>query len=309
MPTVSVIIPTYNRANLLPRAINSVLNQTYQDFELIVVDDGSTDNTRDIIREFQKKDDRIKYLWKKNSDCVAVPLNLGISHSRGLYITFLGSDDECLPKWLEKQMDLFEFPEFRKPDVVSCDTLLVNQNGKKITEIAKPKTKDNDYILATSLIHNYIFGNIIVCRDIFEKVEFFDEKLKIREDFDMWIRIAKAGFHFDFVYEPLYVIHMHRDQLSSYIDAQKRISAIEYLLEKHKNLYLKYSYGYAKTLRNLGTTYILAGRMTKGRKYFIKAIRLQPTNLRHYINLILSFFGQWLFSFILKLKRRFIFSI
>ena len=107
-PKVSVIIPTYNRANLLARAIKSVLNQTFQDFELIVVDDGSTDNTRKVVEEFQKKDSRIKYIFQENSGGPAKPINTGIKNSKGEYITILEDDDEFLPQKLQKQVELFE---------------------------------------------------------------------------------------------------------------------------------------------------------------------------------------------------------
>ena len=94
LPKVSIIIPTYNRANLLPRAINSVLNQTFKDFELIIVDDGSTDNTRKVVKEFEEKDSRIKYIWQENFGGPAKPTNTGLKISKGKYIAFLDSDNE-----------------------------------------------------------------------------------------------------------------------------------------------------------------------------------------------------------------------
>ena len=93
-PTVSVIIPTYNRAYLIDRSIQSVLNQTYQDFELIVVDDGSTDNTEDIIRQFQEKDKRIKYIKYDKNKGGSAARNTGIKNSVRKYIAFQDSDDE-----------------------------------------------------------------------------------------------------------------------------------------------------------------------------------------------------------------------
>ena len=106
-PTVSVIIPTYNRAHLVGRAIQSVLEQTYKDFELIVIDDGSNDNTEYIIKEFQKKDKRIKYIAYKKNKGGSAARNAGIKSSKGEYIAFLDSDDEWLSEKLEKQIRLF----------------------------------------------------------------------------------------------------------------------------------------------------------------------------------------------------------
>jgi len=107
-PTVSVIISTYNRAYLIDRFIQSVLNQTYQDFELIVVDDGSTDNTEDIIRQFQEKDKRIKYIKHDKNKGGSAERNTGIKNSVGKYIAFQDSDDEWFPEKLEKQMEVFK---------------------------------------------------------------------------------------------------------------------------------------------------------------------------------------------------------
>jgi len=111
-PTVSVIIPTYNRAHLVGRSIQSVINQTYQDFEIIVVDDGSTDNTEDIIKEFQKKDKRIKHIKHNKNKGGSAARNTGIRAARGEYIAFLDSDDEWMPTKLEKQTSYFNHLEF-----------------------------------------------------------------------------------------------------------------------------------------------------------------------------------------------------
>jgi glycosyltransferase involved in cell wall biosynthesis len=93
-PKVSVIIPTYNRADLLSRAIKSVIAQTYTNWELLVVDDGSTDNTKEVVKEFIKKDKRIKYLWEPNSGSPSKPRNFVAKNAKGEYIAFLDSDDE-----------------------------------------------------------------------------------------------------------------------------------------------------------------------------------------------------------------------
>jgi glycosyltransferase involved in cell wall biosynthesis len=113
-PKVSVIIPTYNRANLLPRAIKSVLNQTFQDFELIVVDDGSTDNTRKVVEEFQKGDSRVKYFYKENGGPGSAR-NFGLKNAKGNFVIFLDSDDMFLPYILEEEIEeKYKFQEFVK---------------------------------------------------------------------------------------------------------------------------------------------------------------------------------------------------
>src|SRR4030065_2324353 len=98
MSQVSVIIPTYNRANFLKKAIKSVLHQTFKDFELIVVDDGSSDNTKEIVSRFIKDGAKIKYIYQKNSGGTSNPRNVGIAHASGYYLAFLDSDDQWLPE-------------------------------------------------------------------------------------------------------------------------------------------------------------------------------------------------------------------
>lgn len=142
VPTVSIIIPTYNRAHLIERAIESVLHQTYQDFELIIIDDGSTDNTDDIINKFQKKDDRIIYLKHDRNKGGSAARNTGIKASRGEYIAFLDSDDEWLPEKLEKQMDFFESNNY---GFIYCNMIIEDKidNTKKNLKI---NIKDDIFI-------------------------------------------------------------------------------------------------------------------------------------------------------------------
>ncbi len=103
-PLVTVVIPAYNREKFLPETIESVRTQTFQDWELIIVDDGSTDDTATIVSQLSKTDHRIRYIWQQNSER-AVARNRGIKESRGAYIAFLDSDDLWLPNKLEKQVN------------------------------------------------------------------------------------------------------------------------------------------------------------------------------------------------------------
>lgn len=121
---ISVIIPTYNRAKTIGKAIDSVLNQTYKDIELIVVDDGSTDNTKEIVQQYE--DFRIKYIWQANKGACAAR-NHGIDVAKGEFIAFQDSDDSWDIRKLEKQLHIFElYPEI---DIVCCKTKCKKLNG------------------------------------------------------------------------------------------------------------------------------------------------------------------------------------
>ena len=117
-PTISVIIPTYNRAHLIGKAVKSVLSQTYQDFEIIVVDDGSTDNTEEIVKSFT--DYKIYYICHKHNRGASAARNTGIKASRGEYIAFLDSHDEWLPEKLDKQIKTFNSESSEVGVVYNC---------------------------------------------------------------------------------------------------------------------------------------------------------------------------------------------
>ena len=126
-PLVSVVIPTWNRAGLIVRAINSVLSQTYSNWELIIVDDGSTDNTDEVVKKFQENDTRIRFIkHEKNSGGNSVPKNIGIKNAAGEYIAFLDSDDEYLPEKMEKQINLFNKSEIKNLGFVGCNNFRIN---------------------------------------------------------------------------------------------------------------------------------------------------------------------------------------
>src|SRR3989344_2261209 len=161
---VSVIIPTYNRASLLSRAIESVINQTFKDFELIIVDDGSIDNTRDIVEGFRRMDARVKYLRQENSGTPAGPLNTGIKYAKGQYAAFLDDDDEWLPSKLEKQIRLFQISKKPNLGIVGCGCFIIR--GDKIKTYKFPKTEN----ILKSLLDKSVFlscSSTVMKKDVF----------------------------------------------------------------------------------------------------------------------------------------------
>jgi len=300
-PKVSVIIPTYNRANLLPRAIKSVLNQTFQDFELIIVDDGSTDNTRKVVEEFQRKDQRIKYIFQENSGGPAKPINTGIKNSKGEYIAILESDDEWLPEKLEKQVEILD--KFPNVGLVSCYAFKIFSNGKK-TIYKAPFSgilKKEDWKKYWQLWGILSFSTDLMKRKSVEKVGLLDENLKIAADVDFYLRFIKQ---FDFYFIPIPLINYYQIE-----ESQSRkefwirwIPEYHYLLEKHEKDFEICKKGKSKFLRHLGTCYILKREFLKARKYFFEAILNDPFNIRLYFQFLLSFFPR-VYQKILFIKR------
>lgn len=191
MITISVIIPTYNRALLVQRAINSVLSQTHQPLEIIVVDDGSTDQTAEVLKLYGEQ---IKYIYQQNEG-VSSARNRGIRESQGTHIAFLDSDDEWLPQKLEHQES---FLERNSSNVLITDS--VEQSGEKAGKTSFEKClfsddlKNNGVLqdFSSMLLHqNFInLSTVIVKKECFNKEGFFDENLIATEDTDLWMRFS-----------------------------------------------------------------------------------------------------------------------
>jgi len=196
-PIVSVIISTHNRENKIGATIESVLNQTYQNFEIIIVDDASTDDTVSLLEEMTQKDPRISfYVLEKNSGGAAAPKNKALEHARGKYIATLDSDDLWYPEKLEKQLELFK--KYPDVEVVGCAFKNMRDGGDEIQFI--PEVNHRNAIL----VKDYMGPGscMIYKKSLLEKTGGFDPEFKNFQDWDMRIRIQKYS-DFAFVNEPL----------------------------------------------------------------------------------------------------------
>jgi len=211
-PTVSVVIPTFNRGALLEQAIRSVLAQTYRDLELLIVDDGSTDTTRARVATFQR-DDRVKYLFQRNRGRSAAR-NAGIRAARGRYVALLDDDDFWSPEKLERQMARLQDDAV---DVVHCDFRVVDGGGQLLaTGYERPPSRG-------SLYEDLMYGNVItgslsaalVRSRCFDQVGVFDERLSAYEDQDLFRRMALANHTFSYVNEVLVFIRWHEANTQS----------------------------------------------------------------------------------------------
>lgn len=299
---VSVIIPTYNRADLLPRAIESALSQTFGDFELIVVDDGSTDNTKQVVEEFQKKDERIKYIWQENSGAPARPKNTGIKNAKGEYIAFLDHDDEWLLEKLEKQLELFQNSKKSELGLVGCDALIFD--GNKLQKYVTPRYQDR-FVFDKLLEGNFIWSasSVLVKKEVFQNIGLHDEKLKMVDDWDLWIRIAQK-YSFDFVPEFLLKYYIHAMSVTSTISIKTRHTDLMHILEKHKKYYLSHPQVYSGWLRHMGTMYVLDRDLKRGREFFKKSIKVNPLNFKSYFYFLISLGGRDFYYWLTQIKMR-----
>ena len=235
MHFVSVVIPTYNRYHLLKRAIQSVLNQTFQDIEIIVVDDGSTDGTQDLFVYPVNENPKIRYL-RQNVNCGAqATRNAGIRKAKGDWIAFLDSDDEWLPEKLEKQIALATHEQL---PVVHCECYVQNGNIDDRRLFGVPPYAGEIYSLVLS--HpGPMFQGLLVKKKCFEFIGLLDEDIQSYQEWDTAIRLAK-NYRFGFIAEPLFVYHIDTEGSISK-DMQKDADGWAAIVEKHEKEILKYA--------------------------------------------------------------------
>lgn len=213
---VSVIIPTYNNAKFINEAINSVLKQTYKNFEIIVVDDGSTDNTKRILESYIKGNE-IKYIYQENKGTSSAK-NAGIKNSRGEYIKFLDSDDLLLPECLKLQIDFLE--RNKNFDIVYSNFYYFDNTGQKF--VFANHLKNADKIRPTGdLLPYLLYGNFIAIntllfkKEVMDKVGFFNEELSHHEDLEYLLRIAIKKIKFGYIHQFLASCYLRSDSLST----------------------------------------------------------------------------------------------
>ena len=214
-PTVSVVVTCYNYARYLPTALDSVLGQTFSDYEVIVVNDGSTDNTDDVIKPYLEHP-KVRYFKKANGG-QATAKNLGIREARGEFIAFLDADDYWLPTKLEKQLELF-----RKNPAVGVVYSFIRQMGPEGREIPfEMPTCRRGSILTNLYGCGFIcFSSSMVRREFFEQYGVFDESLGMAIDYDLWLRLSTVT-EFDFVPEALVYFRVGHGQMSSNVEGRE----------------------------------------------------------------------------------------
>jgi len=298
-PTVSVIIPTFNRAHLIGRAIKSVLNQTYQDFEIIVVDDGSTDNTQEIVKGFRDK--RIRYIRHKKNTGAAAARNSGISASFGKYIGFQDSDDKWLPEKLEKQIKVMD-GSLSKIGYVYSDMWHVHRTGRKqywpSPTIVEGKIV-NEHSLDYQVFQLGIVA-ILIKRECFEKVGIFDERFPRLIDLEFFIRLAKQfdSYH---IKEPL--VQFYETNGISSNEENHSIARI-LLLEKYYNEVKRNRKFLAKQNMLISKSLYSSGHVMAAKRYLLKALIAYPL-YRHTLSYSFRIvFGEMIHAKFVKSCRR-----
>lgn len=292
-PKVSVIIPTYNCAHLVSQAVESVLDQTYRDFELIVINDGSTDDTEQVLPSFGSK---IRLITQENLG-VAEARNTGIRNAYGEYIAFLDADDLWLPSKLDYQITFLE----SRPDVdvAYCDIYVIDEDGQVFSYMTAHHSGN---IISSLLLKNIVVGSasaVVIHRRCFEKTGLFDPELEALEDWDMWLRLA-LHFQFGYVSHPLAKVRkqeMGRNRAAG-VDGQRQALQMIYhnlLQEPEVQEQLPNSEHFIQALihMNIGNYLLMNDESSAklARREFLTAIRLWPVMRAAYAGLFKSLIG------------------
>jgi len=300
-PKVSVVIPTHNRPELLKRAIKSVLNQTYQDFEIIVVDDGDV-SVEDVVKSFSNS--RVKYIKHKiPHQGGSAARNTGIKASKGEYIAFLDDDDEWLPKKLEIQMKKFEKTG---EDVGFCFSAVRNILDDREENSEVPEGIANYYELALRRFKGFLTVTLIVKKFVFDKVGFFDDMLPSHQEVDLMIRISKKYKGLG-INKPLTRVNMkNHGQIGK--DLKKRSKGREMILKKYYNEFRKRPKVLAKHYFQLGLWHRDNKDFKKARQYFFKTWKTK-FKLRYFLHFTSVLFGGKSISFFRMIYNKYLKSI
>jgi len=291
LPKVSVVMSVYNDESYVAEAVNSILDQTFSDFEFIIINDGSTDKTPQIIRSFD--DPRIRVIDQPNSG-LTVSLNRGIRLAKGEYIARMDADDLSEPERLEKQVEALD----RNPGiaVVGCWYKVIDENGSllgykrlpdDVNQLAKLLKRDNP------ICH----GSVMMRKEAIQAVGLYNENLRYAQDYELWLRMLYQGYGFyvipDFLYSyrisPNSVAKLYvQEKYAALIRKGKQnvfhlpeVTTIYRLSERRKRALYYYA---------LGTLKLEDGRIKDSQAKLLKSIQLDPLNVRPWYRLMLSFF-------------------
>lgn len=316
---VSVVIPTYNCGDYIEETLKSVLDQDYSRLEIIVVDDGSTDRTRDVVTAFDSA--RVTYLYQSNSGGPSGPRNIGIQRARGRYIAFIDADDIMLPGKLKRAVQLLD----REPalglvfaNFVKFDELNEQHPGAVLDSygyflsLPKKKIDDSQYIVKAEaaydglLSENYIGASgVVVPKEVLQCVGPFDEGLKAAEDYDMWLRITSV---YDIGYVDM-IGHRYRLRASG-ITGLGDANLVPYsirVMQRQLNKSLPDA-TYKKVRRKLSRQFFAIGychqlndEMTHARKCYMLSLR-QGNYWLSWKGLFLTLFGGDVIRFLKKVR-------
>ena len=285
-PLVSVITASYNMAHYVAEAVDSVLSQDYKNLEIIVVNDGSEDDTKAVLARYED-DPRVTVVHQKNMG-QTVAKNRGYAESRGELIAFCDADNRWLPNKLSKQVPLLlENPEL---GVVYGDIILIDNEGNR--KPASPVQRHSGQITAKLLVDNFVtFNTTLIPRPVMERMNGFDESLRMAIDYDLWLRIS---LDYDFLYVPDTFVEYRiwEGQMSNRTGERMEnfFKLLEKFIREHPDRISKAEadHSWAHSLTTNANWLSSVGRKQEARQHYRKALSHRPQDLRLWKSMVKS---------------------
>ena len=303
---ISVIIPTYNCDKYICEALDSVLQQTYSNYEIIVIDDGSTDTTRTIVNNRYHS---VRYYYLENNG-VAAARNFGISMAQGELIAFLDADDIWLPEKLEKQAALFNKND--KLGMAFTENSFFNEQGVTTNKANKRERLMHGDIVKNIFLNSYVVtSTVMVRKNVFDTVGSFEEGLTVAEDDNMWMRIGMK-YCVELLDESMLMYRITEGSLSRKSDnffiGVK--ASIEIIQKNHPDLYNRLGTSAIRKKKSdlffsEGYHYFSQGMQKEARSNFIKSYINYPFEFKSLLYIISTYFPQWIIVKIKDTKRKY----
>lgn len=299
-PFISVIMPVYNRGQTVRSAIESVLRQSYQNFELVIIDDASTDSTSVIVNSIQ--DERIKYVRLKSRAGASAARNVGIRIAQANWIAFQDSDDIWEPQKLEKQVRCLNEYQGEYLPIIYTSFYRYRNNRREYIP-GKDKRNKNGFIHSELLLENFISTQtVLLAKESLLNVGGFSEDMPRFQDWELWIRLSREH-PFIWIDEPL--VHVYYTDSSISSSQVKLIQAYEKIIEKHLEDFQRAGTRYLANLYfSYGHNLCLDGEMSRGRNQLWKSLKQNPWSLRCYIAIICTITGSKGYQYLYRLLNR-----
>ncbi len=296
-PKVSVIIPCFNGERFIRDAINNVLEQTHQEFEIIVVDDGSSDGSKRVIDNF-RSEPRLRYVEHGENRGIAAARNTGIGMSRGDLIAFLDQDDLWRPQKLERQMEVMEGDDSHDIGMVFTDVEVIEQlNGKEEHRFIRAPLEINAAprieLLKAFFMKNFIpIISVMIRRYCFDEAGGFDERIRSgADDYELCFRLAKK-FRLAHIAEPLAVKRVHGE---NYTDIKKLfpddLMILGQVLEEFPEMADLRNRRLSDLYDKLAACYLREGELERAKKVYRQSAKYHRSNVKAYVGMLLSSLG------------------
>ena len=287
---ISIILPTFNRSAVLSSTIESVLNQTFKEYELIIINDCSLDKTKAVIAKYQQKDSRVKYIENpKNMGC-AISRKIGIENSKEQVLVFLDDDDQWARDKLMKQYNALTH---NNNDMVISDYHIKANNQLTYKDMKQFQKNFKKEILKRP---GPFFQSIMIKKNIIEKIKTpFDSKAIPSEDWNFFIQLSKLNLKIGYINEPLFIWNIHQNNQS--LNIKKEAQALSYILKTHYD-YIKTIHGnhvignhYKRIARLYEKIYSEEHESVNIKNLYIKAFRVNPFSIKNLFYFLMVIIG------------------